>query len=70
MPWSIKLQAGLMFVAFGRSFDAFEAQLNRMTGTDDGIEDGLFQFSQVLNSAYYWCPPVSQGKLNLAAINS
>ncbi len=70
MPWSIKLQAGLMFVAFGRSFDAFEAQLNRMTGADDGIEDGLFQFSRVLNSAYYWVPPVSQGKLNLAAINS
>ena len=53
MPWSIKLQAGLMFVVFGRSFDAFEAQLNRMTGADDGIEDGLFQFSRVLNSAYY-----------------
>ncbi len=70
MPWSIKLQAGLMFVAFGHSFDAFEAQLNRMTGADDGIEDGLFQFSRVLNSAYYWCPPVKQGKLNLAAINS
>ena len=70
MPWSIKLQAGLMFVAFGRSFDAFEVQLKRMTGADDGIEDGLFQFSRVLNSAYYWCPPVSQGKLNLAAINS
>ncbi len=69
MPWSIKLQAGLMFVAFGRSFDAFEAQLNRMTGADDGIEDGLFQFSRVLNSAYYWCPPVKQGKLNLAAID-
>jgi len=70
MPWSIKLQAGLMFVAFGHSFDAFEAQLNRMTGADDGIEDGLFQFSRVLNSAYYWCPPVSHGKLNLAAISS
>ena len=69
MPWSIKSQAGLMFVAFGRSFDAFEAQLIRMTGADDGIEDGLFQFSHVLNSAYYWCPPVKQGKLNLAAID-
>ena len=48
---------------------AFKAQLNRMTGADDGIEDGLFQFSRVLNSAYYWCPPVKQGKLNLAAID-
>jgi len=69
MPWSINLQAGLMFVAFGRSFDAFEAQLNRMIGGDDGIEDGLFQFSSVLNSAYYWCPPVIQRQLNLAAIS-
>lgn len=69
MPWSIKLQAGLMFVAFGSSFDAFEVQLNRMIGVDDGIEDGLFQFSSVLNSAYYWCPPVIQGRINLAAID-
>ena len=69
MPWSKNLQAGLMFVAFGHSFDAFEAQLNRMTGNEDGIEDALFQFSAVLNSAYYWCPPLIQGQLNLAAIN-
>ncbi len=69
MPWSKNLQAGLMFVAFGRSFDAFEAQLNRMTGNEDGIEDGLFQFSSVLTGAYYWCPPLIQGQLNLAAIN-
>lgn len=69
MPWSKKLQAGLMFVAFGHSFDAFESQLNRMTGIEDGIEDGLFQFSRVLTGAYYWCPPLIQGRLNLAAIN-
>ena len=69
MPWSQNLQAGLMFVAFAHSFDSFEAQLNRMTGKEDGIEDALFQFSSVLNGAYYWCPPVIQGKLNLAAIN-
>lgn len=69
MPWSKKLQAGLMFVAFGHSFDAFESQLNRMTGIEDGIEDGLFQFSSVLTGAYYWCPPLIQGRLNLAAIN-
>ena len=70
MPWSNNLQAGLMFVAFGHSFDAFEAQLNRMTGNEDGIEDGLFQFSSLLTGAYYWCPPMIQGQLNLAAINS
>ncbi len=69
MPWSKNLQAGLMFVAFGHSFDAFEAQLNRMTGNEDGVEDALFQFSTVLNSAYYWCPPIIQGQLNLAVIS-
>ena len=69
MPWSRDLQAGLMFVAFGHSFEAFEAQLNRMIGKEDGIEDGLFQFSSVLNGAYYWCPPLIQGRLNLAAID-
>jgi putative iron-dependent peroxidase len=69
MPWSTNLDAGLMFVAFGHSFDAFEAQLNRMTGKEDGIKDALFQFSSVANGAYYWCPPVIQGQLNLAAIN-
>jgi len=69
MPWSNNLQAGLMFVAFGYCFDAFEAQFNRMIGKEDGIEDALFQFSSVINGAYYWCPPVIQGQLNLAAIN-
>jgi putative iron-dependent peroxidase len=67
MPWSRDLAAGLMFVAFGHSFNAFEAQLKRMLGNDDGIEDSLFKFSQVLNGAYYWCPPLRQGRLNLTA---
>jgi hypothetical protein len=33
------MQAGLMFVAFGKSHDAFEAQMRRMAGLDDGILD-------------------------------
>ena len=69
MPWSNNLHAGLMFVAFGHSFDAFETQFNRMVGEEDGIEDALFQFSSVNNGAYYWCPPVIQGQLSLTAIN-
>ena len=28
----------LVFVAFGRSFDAFEAQMNRMAGAEDGLD--------------------------------
>lgn len=68
MPWTRDLQSGLMFVAFGCSFDAFEAQLNRMIGNEDGIEDALFQFSQPIDGAYYWCPPVINAGLNLRSL--
>jgi len=57
MPWRDKNGAGLMFAAFGKSFDAFEAQMHRMAGMDDGVVDGLFQFSKPLTTSYFWCPP-------------
>lgn len=60
MPWAMSNKAGLMFVAFGHSFDAFEAQMKRMLGLEDGVPDALFQFSKPVNGAYFWCPPVRQ----------
>ncbi|MGD8998981.1 MAG: Dyp-type peroxidase [Granulosicoccaceae bacterium] len=68
MPWSEGLQAGLVFVAFGHSFDAFESILNRMLGREDGITDALFGFTRPVSGAYYWCPPVKQGRLDMSAI--
>ena len=65
MPWMISMQAGLMFVAFGKSFDAFEAQMRRMAGFDDGITDALFAISKPVNGAYYWCPPMRGAQLDL-----
>ena len=65
MPWALAHKAGLMFVAFGHSFDAFEAQMRRMAGHEDGITDALFGFSQPVNGAYFWCPPVHDGRLDL-----
>jgi porphyrinogen peroxidase len=65
MPWAEANRAGLMFVAFGCSFDAFEAQLNRMCGAEDGIVDGLFSFTRPLGGGYYWCPPVINAKTHL-----
>jgi len=65
MPWMISMQAGLMFVAFGKTFDAFEAQMRRMAGFDDGITDALFAISKPVNGAYYWCPPMRGGELDL-----
>ncbi|MCH8621478.1 Dyp-type peroxidase [Undibacterium sp. TS12] len=65
MPWSGADKAGLMFAAFGKSFYAFEAQLRRMSGAEDGIVDALFQFTQPQTGSYFWCPPMHEGKLDL-----
>ena len=43
MPWASAAEEGLLFLAFGHSFDTFEAQLRRMVGADDGIVDALYR---------------------------
>lgn len=65
MPWSEGLIAGLVFVAFGHSFDAFEVQMRRMVGLDDGVVDALFTFSKPVTGAFFWCPPMQGGRLDL-----
>ena len=69
MPWADGARAGLVFVAFGHSFDAFEAQMRRMVGEEDGISDALFGFTRPLTGAYFWCPPAgAAGRLDLRAL--
>lgn len=68
MPWVAGEDAGLVFLAFGKSFDAYEAQLRRMTGHDDGITDALFRFTRPLTGGYYWCPPVAADMTDLSAL--
>lgn len=68
MPWAEGARCGLVFTAFGASFDAYEAQLKRMIGAEDGIVDALFRFTQPLTGAYFWCPPLRGGTLDLAAL--
>lgn len=70
MPWAEGMDAGLVFVAFGHSFSAFEAILDRMLGKDDAVMDGLFAFTRPVSGAYYWCPPVKAGKLDFSVIES
>jgi porphyrinogen peroxidase len=65
MPWMMSMQAGLMFVAFGKSLSAFERQMRRMAGHDDGVVDAMFSISRPVNGAYFWCPPMREGKLDL-----
>jgi putative iron-dependent peroxidase len=68
MPWALAGGEGLMFVAFGESLCAFEAQLRRMAGQEDRVIDGLFRFTRPISGSYFWCPPLSNGRLELAAL--
>jgi len=68
MPWTDSEKAGLVFVAFGHSVDAFEALLKRMVGEDDGIVDALFDFTHPVTGSYFWCPPMNNGQLDLSAL--
>ncbi|HWP57042.1 MAG TPA: Dyp-type peroxidase [Candidatus Acidoferrales bacterium] len=68
MPWAEGARGGLVFVAFGKSLDAFEAQLRRMVGAEDGITDALFQYTRPIAGSYFWCPPLRNGRLDLRAL--
>ncbi len=68
MPWADEREAGLVFVAFGRTFDPFEALLRRMVGAEDGVPDALFRFTRPVSGAYFWCPPLRTGRLDLSGL--
>ena len=68
MPWMEGMAGGLIFVSFGKSFAAFEAVLNKMIGHDDGIQDALFNFTKPITGAYFWCPPMKDGRLDLSKL--
>lgn len=68
MPWADAEQAGLVFVAFGHSVDAYDAILKKMVGEDDGTVDALFNFTQPISGSYFWCPPIKEGRIDLSAI--
>ncbi|MFF5864320.1 Dyp-type peroxidase [Pseudomonas sp. NPDC012596] len=68
VAWADSRGAGLAFVALGHSFDAFEVQLKRMSGLEDGIIDGLYRFSRPLTGGFYWCPPMTAKSLDLSLL--
>jgi porphyrinogen peroxidase len=67
-PWASDEGQGLEFIAYGASLDFFERSLRRMAGLDDGLSDALFTFSRPVNGAYYWCPPLSDNRLDLTLL--
>ncbi|MEN5300985.1 MULTISPECIES: Dyp-type peroxidase [unclassified Pseudomonas] len=68
VAWADSRGAGLAFVALGHSLDAFEVQLRRMSGLEDGIIDGLYRFSRPLTGGYYWCPPMAEAGVDLSVL--
>lgn len=68
LPWAKDDKCGLQFVCYANSFYPFEAQLKRMIGMEDGVTDGLFEFSRPVTGAYFWCPPVDEQGLDLSAL--
>jgi putative iron-dependent peroxidase len=69
MPYGTVREHGLYFVAYVASLGAFERMLTRMAGLEDGLADGLFQFSRPVSGGYYWCPPVAGAHLDLSALD-
>lgn len=68
MPWTDGTRNGLVFLSFGHSLDMFNAQMRRMAGLEDGITDALFTFTTPVRGAAFWCPPVTDGHLDLSAL--
>ena len=68
MPWAGIEKEGLEFVAFVAKLDSFTRMMARMAGREDGIVDGLFQFSRPVSGGFYWCPPIRDGKLDLSFV--
>lgn len=68
MPWADGERAGLVFVAFGSSLAPFSYHLDRMTGAEDGIVDHLFRFTRPSTGAFFWCPPLANGRLDLSRL--
>ncbi|TNF67756.1 MAG: Dyp-type peroxidase [Gammaproteobacteria bacterium] len=72
MPWieqsNQTLIGGLMFSSFAASFYPFDAQFNRMVGNEDDIIDGVFKFSKVCYSAFFYCPPMKDNQVDLSCL--
>lgn len=68
MPWADGRGKGLEFVAYCATLDAFERMLSHMLGADDGIVDALFRFSRPVTGGHYWCPALTDGRLDMRAI--
>jgi putative iron-dependent peroxidase len=59
VPYGTVAEHGLYFVAFSADRTRFDRMLKRMIGAEDGLRDGLTEFSHPVSAAYYYAPPLS-----------
>jgi putative iron-dependent peroxidase len=60
MPYGGLRERGLYFMAYARRRDIFDQMLARMVGLgEDGLSDGLLQFSTPVTGAYFFAPSLT-----------
>jgi Dyp-type peroxidase family len=69
MPWGNARRQGLQFIAFMADLDLADRMLRRMNGDADGVQDAVLGHVQAETGAYYFCPRLAEGKLDLSFIN-
>jgi putative iron-dependent peroxidase len=65
LPWGTPPRNGEQHIAFSAELERFDLLLARMTGLEDGIGDALLEYSVAETGAYYFCPPLDGGRLQL-----
>lgn len=68
MPFGDLREHGLYFVAYVEALDRFERVLRRMAGLEDGLVDGLLAVTRATSGGYYFCPPMTDGGVDLRAL--
>ena len=41
-----------------------------MSHAEDGVADALFDFTRPVSKAYFWCPPIHDGRIDLRALTA
>jgi putative iron-dependent peroxidase len=65
LPWGTPPRNGEQHIAFSADLERFHLLLARMTGLEDGVGDALLEYSVAETGAYYFCPPLDGGRLQL-----
>jgi len=68
MSWGDLRSHGLEFIAFVADLDVVDLVLRRMCGLIDGQPDALLKYTEAETGGYYYCPPLKDGRLNLAGL--